>query len=81
MDWGVPDFEIMGLLISLEAAPLEVLILEARSSTESRPTSEHPCPAAPFFVGVCVVHSRLQSLASFLLGLLNGILVRDANDF
>lgn len=34
MDWGVPDSEIMNLLIALETAPLEVLVLEGLAQAE-----------------------------------------------
>jgi hypothetical protein len=33
-DWGVPDSEIMDLLIALETAPLEVLVLEGLAQAE-----------------------------------------------
>jgi hypothetical protein len=34
MDWGVSDSEIMGLLIALQTAPLEVLVLEGLAQAE-----------------------------------------------
>ncbi|KAF8153100.1 hypothetical protein B0H34DRAFT_91409 [Crassisporium funariophilum] len=46
MDWGIPDSEVLTLLLALEGAPLEVLVLEGLAEAEfalfARIASQYP---------------------------------------